>query len=161
MNSAFRLLALLAGAAPANNPVQSLELKRLVWAGPLTVLVSCLAVLLIRAAAIAILKPDPGFLPLTLRPPIIDTVWGAGAAVLVFHAMCRDTPDPVKNYRSLAAKALAVSFFPDLWLAMQHGYGGGWPEASALATMHVAVWAICVTLLPRLVTRSVPEPSSL
>ena len=153
MNSAFRLLALLAGAAPATYPLQSLELKRLVWAGPLTVLASCLAVLLIRAAAIAILKPDPRFLPLTLRPPIIDTLWGAGAAVLVFRAMCRDTPEPVNKYRALAAKALAVSFLPDLWLALQHGYGGGWPDAAALATMHVAVWAICVTLLPRLVTR--------
>lgn len=136
------------------------ELKRLIWAGPLTVLASCLVVLSIRAAAAAILKPDPGFLPLTLKPPIIDTVWGAGAAVLVFHAMCRDTPDPVNKYRALAAKALAVSFLPDLWLAIQHGYGGGWPEASALATMHIAVWAICVTLLPRLVMRSVPGSSS-
>jgi hypothetical protein len=158
MNSAFRLFALLAGFAPASDPVQSLELKRLIWAGPLTVLASCLAVLLIRTAAVAILKPGPTFLPLTLRFPIVDTVWGAGAAVLVFRAICRD--EPVNKYRTLAAKALAVSLLPDVWLAIQHGYGGGWPEASALATMHVAVWAICVTLLPRLVTRSVPDSSS-
>ena len=26
--------------------------------------------------------------------------------------------------------------------------GGGWPEACALMAMHVAVWTICVTLLP-------------
>jgi hypothetical protein len=156
MNSAFRLLALLAGIAPANDPVQSLELKRLVWAAPLTVLASCLAVLLIRAAAAAILKPDPTFLPLTVKPEIIDTVWGAGAAVLVFNAMCRDTYGAVNKYRSLAAKALAVSFLPDVWVALQHGFGGGWPAASALATMHVAVWAICVTMLPRLVTTKSP-----
>jgi hypothetical protein len=156
MNSAFRLLALLAGIAPANDPVQALELKRLLWVGPLTVLVSCLAVLLIRTAAVAILKPDPAFLPLTVRYPIVDTVWGAGAAVLVFHSMCRDTYGAVNKYRSLAVKALAVSFLPDLWLAIQHGFGGGWPEASALATMHVAVWAICVTLLPGLVTTKRP-----
>lgn len=158
MNSAFRLLALLVGFAPANDPVQSLELKRLVWAGPLTVLASCLAVLLIRAVAVAILKPGPTFLPLTMRFPIVDTFWGAGAAVLVFRAICRD--EPVNKFRALAAKALAVSFLPDLWLAIQHGYGGGWPEAFALATMHIAVWAICVTLLPCLVTRSVPDLSS-
>jgi hypothetical protein len=150
MNSAFLLIALLAGAAPASDMVHSLELKRLVWAGPLTVLASCLAVLLIRAAVVAILKPQATFLPLTLRPPIIDTVWGAGAAVLVFRAICRD--EPVNRYRALALKALAVSLLPDVWLAFQHGFGGGWPEAFALATMHVAVWAICVTLLPLLVT---------
>jgi hypothetical protein len=91
-----------------------LELKRLVWAGPLTVLASCLAVLLIRTAAVAILKPDPTFLPLSVKPEIIDTVGGAGAAVLVFHAMCRDTYGAVNKYRSLALKALAVSFLPDV-----------------------------------------------
>jgi hypothetical protein len=156
MNSAFRLLALLAGTGPANDPVQSLEPKRLVWAGPLTVLASCLAVLLIRTAAVAILKPDPTFLPLTVKPEIIDTVWGAGAAVLVFHAMCRDTYGAVNKYRSLAVKALAVSLLPDVWIAIQRGVGAGWPDASTLATMHVAVWAICVTLLPRLVTAKHP-----
>ena len=62
MNAAFRLLALLAGIALRHDPVQSLELKHLVWAGPLTVLASCLAVLLICTAATAILKPDPTFL---------------------------------------------------------------------------------------------------
>jgi hypothetical protein len=92
------------------------------------------------------LKPDAAFLPLTLRPPIIDTIWGAGAAVLVFRAICRD--EPLEKYRSIAIKALAVSFLPDVWLAFQQGSGGGWPAASALAAMHVAVWAICVTLLP-------------
>jgi hypothetical protein len=156
MHSAFRLLALLAGIVPANHPVQALELKRLFWAAPLTVLVSCLAVLLIRTAAVALLKPDPGFLPLTVRFPIVDTIWGAGAAVLVFQAMCRDTYGAVNKFRSLAAKALAVSFLPVVWLAIQHGFGGGWPEASALATMHVAVWAICVTLLPHLVATKRP-----
>jgi hypothetical protein len=156
MHSAFRLLALLAGIAPANDPVHALELKRLVWAGPLTVLLSCLAVLLMRTAAVAILRPDPTFLPLTLRFPIVDTVWGSGAAVLVFHSMCRDTYGAVNKYRALAVKALVVSFLPDVWLGIQHGFGGGWPEASALATMHVAVWAICVTLLPHLVTTKRP-----
>ncbi len=150
MSSAFRLLALLAGAAPANDMAHSFELKRLIWAGPLTILASCLVVLLIRAVAVAILKPDPAFVPLTLKAPIIDTIWGAGAAILVFRAICRD--EPVNKYRALAVKALAVSFLPDLWLAVQHGAGGGWAAASALATMHVAVWAICVTLLPRLAT---------
>ena len=36
--------------------------------------------------------------------------------------------------------------------------GEGWPEACALMTMHVAVWAICVTLLPSLaITKRAPK----
>jgi len=31
---------------------------------------------------------------------------------------------------------------------VSHGFGGGWPEALTLMSMHVAVWAICVTVLP-------------
>jgi hypothetical protein len=45
---------------------------------------------------------------------------------------------------------LIVSFVPDIALAVLHWFGGGWPEALALMVMHVAVWAICVTLLPAL-----------
>ena len=34
---------------------------------------------------------------------------------------------------------------------------GGWPEACALMTMHVFVWAICATLLPSLATTKHPR----
>jgi hypothetical protein len=128
------------------------DLKRLLWAGPLTVLTSVLAVLLIRAAAVAILKPAPAFLPLSLETPVSDTVMLGAAAVFVFLSMCRYSLEPIPEYRALAAKALAVSLFPDIALAIGHWFGGGWSEAFALMTMHVAVWAICVTILPGLVT---------
>jgi hypothetical protein len=58
--------------------------------------------------------------------------------------------EPVREFRSLAWKILVVSFVPDIGLAMQHWFGGGWPEAVALMSMHIAVWAICVTILPTL-----------
>jgi glycosidase len=41
-----------------------------------------------------------------------------------------------------------VKVVPDVLLAVTHGSGGGWPEGLALMSMHVAVWAICVTVLP-------------
>jgi phosphotransferase system glucose/maltose/N-acetylglucosamine-specific IIC component len=75
-----------AGAEPANEPVQSLEINCLLWADPLTVLASCLAVLFVRTVAIAILKPAATFLPLTVETPIVDTVILATAGVLVFLA---------------------------------------------------------------------------
>jgi hypothetical protein len=42
-----------------------IEHRRLVWVGPLTVLVSIGAVLLVRAAAVALIHPEPAFLPLS------------------------------------------------------------------------------------------------
>jgi hypothetical protein len=128
--------------------VRTPELKRLIWAGPLTVLASCLVVLSIRAAAAAILKPDPGFLPLTLKPPIIDTVWGAGAAVLVFHAMCRDTPDPVNKYRALAAKLWLFRFCPTF----------GWPFSMGMAAggLKHPHWPPCISQCGLFVSRCYP-----
>ncbi|MGA8594141.1 MAG: hypothetical protein WB676_05295 [Bryobacteraceae bacterium] len=79
-----------------------------------------------------------------------DTVVAATCAVLVFLAKARYSLEPVREYRALAAKVLVVSFVPAIALAVLHGFGGGWPEALALMAMHVAVWAICVTLLPAL-----------
>jgi hypothetical protein len=129
---------------------EQLKVKRLFWAGPLTVIASLVTVLFIRIIAVAISKPDPKFEPLTVGPPTFDTVVAATCAVLVFLAMARYSLEPVRDYRALAAKVLAVSFVPDIALAVLHGFGGGWPEALALMVMHVAVWAICVTLLPAL-----------
>jgi hypothetical protein len=100
--------------------------------------------------AVAILKPAARFLPLTVGPPIFDTVAAVTIAVLVFIRNALDSLEPVREYRALAAKVLVVSFLPDVLLALVHGFGGGWPEAFALMAMHVAVWAICVTMLPLL-----------
>lgn len=133
--------------AAAADPI---NLKRLFWLGPLTVVSSALAVFLMRTIAVAILKPAASFLPLSMETPLSDTVALSAAAVFVFLAKCRYALEPVREYRALALKALAVSLLPDVALAMPHWFGGGWPEALALMAMHVAVWAICVTMLPGL-----------
>ena len=125
-------------------------LIRLVWAGPLTILVSVTAVWLIRLAAVSILRPSAEFMPLTPAPPVFDTVVAVCIAIFVFARIWSDSMEPAREYRSLAAKVLFVSFAPDVALAALHWFGGGWPEAFALMAMHVAVWAICVTMLPAL-----------
>ena len=55
--------------------------------------------------------------------------------------------DPVRMFRAIAALVLLVSFVPDILLAIWHSFGGGWPEAIALMSMHVTVWAVTVTML--------------
>lgn len=131
-----------------------IKMRPLFWAGPLTLVLSAVMVLLIRDFAVAILSPNPKFLPLAPQPPVFDTVFLGTCAVLVFLAMGRYSSDPIRAYRSLAWKLLLVSFAPDIALAMLHWFGGGWMEALALMAMHVAVWAVCVTILPASVVSS-------
>lgn len=133
---------------------------RVLWAGPLTLLASVVVVAIIRLIAVHILMPDPDFQPLNPEPPIFDTVLFGGAAVFLFFRMSTYSLSPIAEYRSLAWKVLIVSFIPDVLVALRHSWGGGWPEAFALMTMHVSVWALCVTMLPGLSRRrSVPRAS--
>lgn len=94
-----------------------------------------------------VVHPVAKFAPLTLVPPIMDTIPGCLGAILVF-AMIVYYPDSVRTYRRVAAVVSLLSFVPDVLLATSHEMGGGWPEALFLMIIHVAVWAICVTLLP-------------
>jgi len=121
----------------------------MLWLAPMTIACSVAAVLAVREVAIRIVHPVPSFAPLTLTPPILDTILGCVGAILVFARMV-DAPDSVRNYRRVAAVVLVLSFIPDVLLARSHEMGGGWPEAVFLMMMHVVVWAICVTLLPAL-----------
>ena len=53
----------------------------------MTIAVSVAAVLFIRVVAVAFLKPDSRFLPLTVETPVVDTVILSACAVFVFCAM--------------------------------------------------------------------------
>jgi hypothetical protein len=116
----------------------------------LVVGLSVIAVLIVRVVAIAVIHPDPRFEPLGWGPPILDTVLCATAAVVVFAKVGESMKRPVRAYRRIAAAVLVLSFWPDVELVMGHGRGATWPAAFALMTMHVVVWALCVTLLPGL-----------
>ncbi len=126
--------------------------RRVLWVAPLTIVTSVIAVLAVREAAIRMIHSVPGFMPLTIGPPIIDTILGCLGAILVFASMAS-----VRAYRRVAAVVLVLSFLPDVLLATSHEMGGGWPEAVFLMIMHVVVWAICVTLLPGLSMARCPE----
>lgn len=133
--------------------------SRMLWLAPLTIAASVAAVLTVREVAIRVVHPSPGFTPLTLGPPILDTILGCLGAILVF-AMIVFYPESMRTYRRVAVGVLFLSFVPDVLLATSHDMGGGWPEAPFLMTMHLAVWAICVTLLPRLAMTSHSETAA-
>jgi hypothetical protein len=148
-----------------------IELRRLIWAGPLTVLLSATVVHLVRFVAVALLHPEPTFMPLTVLPPTVDTVVFVTLAVFVFRRVVsgRGLPgplwgllggrffilEPIRAYRAIALRVLLVSFLPDIGLALLHH--AAWAYAFALMSMHVAAWAVCVSMLTRLTT-SAPQP---
>jgi hypothetical protein len=138
--------------------VTYVRLGRLAWVGPLTIFASVGAVLLVRALSVGLLHPPRSFTPLLLPPPIIDTVVLVTGAVFVFTFVATMAFNPVRRFRWIAGIVLLVSFVPDILLAVWHSFGGGWPEAIALMTMHVTAWAVTVTMLTRLTTATHDAP---
>ena len=139
------------------NPSLYVVISRLIWAGPLTVLASLVAVLVVRVVAVAMLQPAASFQPLWWPPPIIDTVLLVSAAVFVFSFVATTASNPIRTFRFIAVIVLLFSFLPDVLLAVRHSFGGGWPEASALMLMHVVASAVTVTMLSGLMTVQTEE----
>ena len=128
----------------------SIELKKLWWAGPLTVLASIVGVLIIRAIATAILPPPhaPGLQMIAL--PIILTLVLCTGAVLVFAAVGRFAKNPVRTFTIISATFLAISFLPDILAVSAPMPGAGWPYSISLMIMHVVAGLITVYMLIKL-----------
>lgn len=93
--------------------------RRLLWVGPLTVIVALLVNLGI-AALLRAINPALNEMGQLGRPLVILTAEGAILAVLVFALMAWLVPHPIRPYRIVGAIALLVSLIPDLLL----GFGG-------------------------------------
>ena len=143
-------------------PAHYLKSSRVLWgSAALTIAAAVAAVLAVREVAVQVLHPDPAFTPLAPGPPIVGTIGCTAMAIYVFLGMV-SYPNPVRTWRRVATAVLVLSFVPNVILPISHIMGEGWPEAWALMTMHVVVWAICVTLLPSLaITRHPPQTQAL
>jgi hypothetical protein len=136
----------------ASNKVQ---LRRLLWVGPLTVLASILGVLIVRVVAVAILRPDPAPMSLGWVFPTLFTFVLVTGAVLVFALVSRFGTTPIRTYQIIAFVVLLISFLPDIGFARSGMVGANWPDAIALMVMHVVAWAICVSMLSKLSLESI------
>ena len=137
-----------------------IELRRLLWVGPLTVVAANAAVLAVRVIAFATLDLSHEFPPLTWSGLIVFTTVLVTFGVLVFAWVARTAASPVRMYRRIALAALVVSFIPDLLLPGQPGVT--WRAVIVLMVMHVAAWWATVTILTRWTagpTTSMPEPA--
>jgi hypothetical protein len=132
----------------------SIKLARLLWVGPLTVLVSTAAVLVMRLLAVKLLLPPPAFTPLGLDSVAVLSAMLITCAVLVFVLVSLFASRPARVFNGIAIAVLLLSFVPDLTVPSSHAPGANWPNALALIVLHVTAWAVCVTMLTKL-TRSI------
>ena len=132
-----------------------IELRRLWWVGPLTILASILGVLIVRVIAVAILRPDPTPMSLGWVMPVIFTFVLVTGAVLVFALVSRFVANPIRTYQIIAFVFLLISFLPDIGFARSPMPGANWPNAIALMIMHIVAWGICVSMLSKLSLESI------
>ena len=130
--------------------VSSIQLKKLWWAGPLTVLTAIVGVLIVRAIAMSILPAPyaPGLAMLML--PIILTLILCTGAVLVFALIGRFAKKPVQTYLIISSIFLVISFLPDIAAVSAPFPGAGWPYSVTLMIMHVVAGFITVYMLIKL-----------
>ena len=120
---------------------EDVSIWRLLWVGPLTVIASLAAVLIVRIAAFASVELNGDYPPLTPTGLSIFTTFFVSLAVFVFAVVIKTARTPIRTYRRIAIVALVLSFIPDLFLPGQEGVPGAtWNAAIVLMIMHVAAW---------------------
>ena len=131
-------------------PASSIQVKKLWWVGPLTVLAAIIGVLIVRMIARLILQPPyaPGLAMIMI--PIVLTLVLCTAAVLVFALVGRFAKNPVRTYIIISFVFLVISFLPDIAAASMRMPGAGWPYSITLMIMHVVAGVITVLMLTRL-----------
>ncbi len=89
---------------------EQVALRRLIWVGPLTILVTVIANLIIRTIAVSLFGVPETFQ--YLQAPIIigSTIVFVLLALLAFVLVSRFAQRPIRFYRLLACVALCISF---------------------------------------------------
>jgi len=129
---------------------QKVQLRRLLWVGPLTILASIVGVLIVRVIAVAILQPNPTPLSLGWVVPIGSTFVFVTGAVLVFALVARFAANPIRTYQIIAFVVLILTFLPDFVFAQLHMLGTNWSNVVAFLAMHIVAWGISVSMLSKL-----------
>ena len=128
----------------------SIDLKKLWWVGPLTVLATVVGVLIVRSIAMAVLTPPygPGLEMIFIS--ILLTVILCTCAAFVFALVARFAKNPVRTYLIISSVFLVISFLPDIAAVSAPFPGAGWPYSITLMIMHVVAGFITVYMLLKL-----------
>jgi hypothetical protein len=116
-----------------------------------TVAAAVIVVRLPQIVAVAILRPPQRSL-LRSEEPAAFTAVLVTIAVVVFAIVAREASQPLRTYNRIAFLALVLSCLPDVALGFGLIRGEGWPLALGFILMHIAGWAVTVSMLTRLTT---------
>jgi hypothetical protein len=130
---------------------REIDLRRLYWVGPTTVAAAVIVVRLLQIIAVAILRPPERSLLRSEEPAAFTAVLVA-IAVVVFAIVAREASQPLHTYNRIAFLALVLSCLPDVALGFGLIRGEGWPLAVGFILMHIAAWAVTVSMLTCLTT---------
>ena len=135
---------------------EAFALRKLVWVGPLTVVVATRVNLAIRSIAVAFFGVPDGFTYLQAPFVIGSTVVFLGLALVAIILVSRFARRPVRFYRVLALVALFVSFLnPVMALAgLFPGPGMSLRIFWTMIVMHTVTALITVSLLTTLAVES-------
>ena len=132
-----------------------LTLRKLLWVGPLTILIAAIANSIIRAIAVAFFGVSGVFQDLQLPVIIGSTIVYLLVALLAFVLVSRFARRPIRFYRVLAFAALLISFLmPALALSgLMPIAGMNVPIFWTMIVMHIVSAVIVVGLLTTLMFR--------
>ena len=127
----------------------NLELRRLLWLAPLTVIAAVGAVAIVQAIILRVLHPLPRFSESLLRStePVLATAFLVTCGVGTFVAITRLADDPVRTFRRIALTALCLSCLPNVAVAVSGMRGANWRSMTALMFLHIVAWAVTVSML--------------
>ena len=137
-----------------SRPADRIDARRLLWVGPLVIVVTTVANVVFTILVTRLLGMSEDFPALTPGAIAMFTAIGIVGAVVVFAIVARFARAPISLFRKIALGVLLVSLVPDLLLLVAP------PEMRAdllqvivLMLTHVVAAGVCVWLLERL-TRS-------
>ncbi len=132
-----------------------INLRRLLWAGPVTVASAVIAVVVFQRICLAVLPPVSKFSESILHSnePALVTAILVGGAVIIFPMFVEMARNPARTFRRMSTGVVLISCIPNLVAAFSRDAGVEWGML-ALMGMHVVAWAVTVPMLTRLtVTR--------
>ena len=130
-------------------PTERVSLKRLLWAGPLAIVLALIANGIVRAIALAVLDIPADFMQLQSPAFIFLTVVLLLGAIVTFAIIGRLSRRPVRTFQIVAAIVLVLSFLPDIGLLVSGAPGATLPGVLVLLLMHVIAAGIVVWVLGR------------
>ena len=129
----------------------SIQLRRLLWVGPLTVVAAVVAVQIVRFIVVALLPQASNAMQLSFMGiSVVFTAVLVIGAVLVFALVARFAAKPIALYQRIAFIVLLLSFIPDALLARSSMPGASWPNSIALIVLHIVAWGVTVWMLTKL-----------